>query len=160
MLPPEISFSQLLTAVFIILICLTKRATTEYPVSPQKREDMTPIKTHSHHHKKDEKNEVESLQKEVQRLSHELNNMKYNLERFQNETDRKLQLLQHRTSSKHHAKKCRIDFTNWHDTVGKSLEYLDGFDIHCRHGEYLKQWRMTWGEKLKKKAIRFVCCHV
>ena len=53
---------------------------------------------------------------------------------------------------------CRTTFTWWHDTVGKSLEYLDNFDVHCHHGEFLRQWRMTWGERGKKKAIRFVCC--
>ena len=53
---------------------------------------------------------------------------------------------------------CRSAFTWWHDTVGKSLEYLDNFDIHCSHGEFLRQWRMTWGEMSGKKAIRYVCC--
>lgn len=55
--------------------------------------------------------------------------------------------------------RCRTEFTWWHETVGRTLEYLDNFDIHCRHGEFLRQWRMTWGERERKKAVRFVCCH-
>ncbi len=53
---------------------------------------------------------------------------------------------------------CRTAFTWWHQAVGQSLEYLDNFDIHCGHGEFLRQWRMTWGERQNKKAIRYVCC--
>ncbi len=55
--------------------------------------------------------------------------------------------------------RCRTEFTWWHETVGRTLEFLDNFDIHCRHGEFLRQWRMTWGERERKKAVRFVCCH-
>ena len=56
--------------------------------------------------------------------------------------------------------KCRSAFTWWHDTVGQTLEYLDRFDIHCHHGEFLRQWRMTWGERSRKKAIRYICCRL
>lgn len=166
MLPPEIFFSQLLSALLIVLVSLTRWVSsapstgiTIIPPSPQKRDDVM-ISVNSKHSSKEDKNEVDYLQKEIQRLSNELNSVKYNLEKFQLETNKKLSLLQHKTSKTHHAMKCRTGFTNWHDTVGKSLEYLDNFDIHCRHGEYLKQWRMTWGEKHKKKAIRYVCCQL
>jgi len=100
---------------------------------------------------------VRQLRREVAELSRELMSTRESMEQLRTEMDAKLRDVKVASPAKMEMQ-CRTDFTWWHEAVGLSLEYLDNFDIHCHHGEFLRQWRMTWGEKDKKKAIRFVCC--
>ncbi|ELU17238.1 hypothetical protein CAPTEDRAFT_202388 [Capitella teleta] len=154
MAQPRLKLDNILLLVTLLILQITASYSKSLGRAAEERkaielEDEAELSTTDH------VTEKRDLESEVQRLSMAVERAYEELEKLREEVADNHK--KHRNAVPKIS--CRSAHTSWHGAVGRTLEYLDNFDVHCRNGEFLRQWRMSWGEQSNGlKQIHYVCC--